>query len=270
MAQLQQRKLKGLTGAAIFDKTVVPKLAYIIDTPTSPEIDPGIEEQLNETTSELGEIVIESTLITAQRPTISMTVPGLSPTVLALRNARKLQAITGTATSAVEKRIRLTASNKTFAGATSGKEGNGMVADQVASLAWVFGGLGIPTALTRQAHASFDPAVTDDSFSQGADGAYKFSDNLVGSDVMYTFPQSGLNSLELSEDSLTDLEINFTAVMRDLRLFRVEIPSATIDLGGSGNIPLGPGEVSLQARITYDGSTCTPLRYKFLEQLRAC
>lgn len=270
MTTTRSRKLKGTTGIAIFDKSTDPKTAFIIETPTGLEVDPGIEEQLNETTSELGEIVIESSTIIAQRPTLAMVVPGLSAPVLSLRNAKKLKSVTGTATSAVEKKIRVTSTNKTFAGAASGREGNGMAADQAASLAWVFSGLGISTPLTRQTHATFDPAVTDDSFSQGADGAYKISDNIVGSDVMYTFPMDSLNALELGEENLSDLEINITAVTDDLRLFRVEIPSATIDLGGSGNIPLGPGQVNLTARVTYDGSTCTPIRYIFLEQLRAC
>lgn len=268
MATLQTRKPKGITGMAIFDKSSTPKVAYPIDTPGSAELDPGIEEILSETRSELGEIVIESAIIDAQRPIISATLPGLTPTALALRLGKKLETATGT--SAVEKRIRLTATNNTYAGASSGQEGNGMSADQTTSYAWVLSGLGIPTALTRQTHASFDPAVTTNSFSQGANGAYKFSENLIGSDVFFQFPQSGLSLLQIGEASLDDLEVNITVVMRDLKLFRLEIPSCSIDLGGSGPIPLGPGEISMQFRVTYDGSTCTPINYKYIDQLRAC
>jgi len=269
MATLQQRKLKGITDIAVFDTSVSPKVAYILETPTSAELDLGIEEQLNETTSPLGEIVIESSFISAQRPVISMTVPAGSPTATALRVGRKLQTATGQ-TVAVEKRLRLTATNNVKAGAASGKEGFGMTADQVGSQAWVLAGLGLPVALTRQAHAGFNPTSTPDSFSQGADGAYKFSENIIGSDVFYSFPLTGQSILEIGEASLDSLEVNFTAVLRDLRLFRLEIPSCTIDFGGSGNIPLGPGELNIQLRATFDGSTCTPLKYRWLDQLRAC
>lgn len=268
MATLQNRKPKGITGMAVFDKSVTPKVAYPIDTPGTAELDPGIEELLGETRSPTGEIVIESAIINAQRPIISTTLPGLTPTALALRLGKKLETATGA--SAVEKRIRLTATNNTKTGAASGQEGNGMSADQTTSYAWVLSGLGIPTALTRVAHSSFDPSVTNNSFSQGADGAYKFSENLIGSDVFYQFPQSGLSLLQIAETSLDDLEVNITVVMRDLKIFRLEIPSCSIDLGGSGPIPLGPGEISMQFRITYDGSTCTPINYKYVDQVRAC
>ena len=145
-----------------------------------------------------------------------------------------------------------------------------MTADQVGSQAWVLDGLGIPVALTRIAHATIDPATDDDSFSQGADGAYKFSENLIGSDVFYSFPLTNQSILELGEGNLDQLEVNITAVMRDLRLFRLEIPSCSIDFGGSGNLPLGPGELNLQLRVSYDGSTCTPIKYTWLDQVRAC
>ncbi|NJN22892.1 MAG: hypothetical protein HC812_19115 [Leptolyngbya sp. RL_3_1] len=269
MATLQNRKPKGITGMAVFDKSVSPKVAYPIDTPGTAELDPGIEEVLSETRSDLGEIVIESAIIDAQRPIISATMPGLTPTALALRLGKKLKN-NASATSAVEKRIRLTATNNNYAGASSGQEGFGMSADQTTSYAWVLSGLGIPTALTRVAHASFDETVTNDSFSQGANGAYKFSDNLIGSDVLFQFPQSSLSILEIGEASLDDLEVNITVVMRDLKIFRLEIPSCSIDLGGSGPIPLGAGEISLQFRVTYDGSTCTPINYKYIDQVRAC
>jgi len=269
MATLQNRKLKGITDIAVFDTGVSPKVAYMIETPTAAELDLGIEEQLNETTSQLGEIVIESSFISAQRPIISMTLPSGSPTAMALRVGRRLQTATGR-TVAVEKRLRLTATNNTKLAAVSGAEGFGMVANQTGSQAWVLSGLGLPIALTRQTHNTFDPAVTPDSFSQGADGAYKFSNNLVGSDVFYSFPLTAQSVLEIGESNLDQLEVNFTAVMRDLQLFRLEIPSCSIDFGGSGNIPLGPGELSLQLRATFDGSTCTPLKYTWLGQVRAC
>ncbi|MBD1871934.1 hypothetical protein H6F75_00420 [Nodosilinea sp. FACHB-131] len=269
MATLQDRKLKGLTNIAVFDTSVSPKLAYILETPTGAELDLGIEEVLNETTSELGETVIESSFISAQRPILSMTLPSGSPTATALRFGRKLQTAVGK-TVAVEKRIRVTATNNIKVGAASGKEGNGMTADQALSQAWALDGLGIPVALTRVAHATINPETDTMSFSQGADGAYKFTEDLIGSDVFYSFPLTNQSVLEIGEDSLDQLEINLTGIMRDLRLFRMEIPSASIDFGGSGNLPIGPGELSLNLRIQYDGSTCQPIKIYWLGQARAC
>ena len=268
MAILQNRKPRGLTGIGVFDKSTNPKTAYFIETPGTAELDPGIEQTLNEERSELGEIVINSTTIDAQRPIVSVTMPGMTPTLLALRLGRKLE--TSTEPWAVEKRKRLTATNNTFVGAASGQEGFGMVADQTTSYGWVLSGLGIPTALTRQTHASFDPAITADSFSQGANGAYKFSENLIGNDIYYSFPLPGQSVLQIGETPLSLLQVNFTIIMEDLTLFRIEIPSCSIDLAGSGTIPLGAGEVPLQIRPTYDGSTCTPILYKWIGQGRAC
>ena len=269
MATIQERKNKNIVGVAIFGITESPVDAYIMETPTAGELDLGIEEQIYEDVSDLGEIVIASTDVIAQRPVVSMTVPSGSPQAIALRTGRKLKSSTGQAW-AVEKKLRVTAGNNIKAAATTGQEGFGMVADQAASAMWVYSGLGLTIPLTRQTHASFDPAVTPDSFSQGADYSYKISNNVVGSDVFFSFPLTNQNILEIGEEPIGQLAINFTSIMRDLKLARIEIPSASINLADSGPIPLGPGELSLQARVQYDGSTCTPIKYKWIGQARAC
>ncbi|MEM6838156.1 MAG: hypothetical protein AAF609_15035 [Cyanobacteria bacterium P01_C01_bin.120] len=168
-----------------------------------------------------------------------------------------------------EKRIRVTNSNKAKAAVTSGQEGFGMAADQAESYAWLYDGLGNITPLSRIDTASFN-AANANTFKQEANFGYQFADSLVGSDVVFSFPLPSQSILEVGETPLDDLEVNFTAVTRKLDLFRLEIPSASIDLAGSGNLPIGSGEVSMQIRITFDGSTCKPVRYKWLGQVRAC
>jgi hypothetical protein len=266
-ATLQQRKVKGLTSIAVFDKTnPSAELMLVLPTPGTVELDPGITELLGTSMSELGEQVIESVEVSGQQPVVNCTFSAMSPQLLSLRLMRSLE--TKSDTFNIEKRRRL--AKNSYPAAATGEEGNGIVADQTGSVMSIVGSTGISTALARVAFDGFDTAATDDSFAQGADGAFKVSDNLVGYDVAYSFPQTITAVLGLSETPITDLRLNFTAVMSDLKLFRVEIPSVTIDREGSGNIPLTAGEMSLNFRVTYDGSTCTPISYKFIEQLRAC
>lgn len=264
---LQQKKVKGLTSIAVFDKTnPANELMLVLPTPGTVELDPGITELLGTSMSELGEQVIESVEISGQQPVVNCTFPAMNPQLLSLRLMRSLDVSQDTFN--IEKRIRL--SKNSYAAAAIGKEGNGMPADQADSVMSAIDGTGRSVALAREPFASFDPSATDDSFAQGADGAFTVSDNLIGFDVAYSFPQTITEVLGLSETPITDLRLNFTAVMSDLKLFRVEIPSVTVDREGSGSIPLTAGEMSLNFRVTYDGSTCTPISYKFIEQLRAC
>lgn len=264
---LQKRKVKGLTNIACFDKTdPANELMLVLETPGSAELDPGITELLSTTMSELGEEVIESVEISGQRPIVSCTFPALTPQLLSLRKLQQLNVSQDTFD--IEKRVRV--SKNEYPAAIAGREGNGMPADQAGSVMSAINQLGRTVPLSREPFVTFDPAATNDSFAQGADGAWKVSDNLIGFDIAYSFPHTVTEVLGLSENPILDLRLNFTVLMRDLRLFRVEMPSITVDREGSGNIPLSAGEMSLNFRVTYDGSTCTPIKYKFIDQLRAC
>ena len=264
---LQKRKVKGLTSIAAFDKTNPSnELMMVLETPSTAEIDPGITELLGTTRSELGEEVIESVEIDGQQPVVSCVFPALTPQLLALRYMRQLEV--GSDTFNIEKRIRV--SKNAYPAALTGREGNGMPADQAGSKMSAIDSQGRSVPLTRIAFATIDPATDDDSFAQGADAALIISDNLIGYDVAYSLPQTIAEVLGVSEDPISELRLNFTVLMRDLKLFRVELPSVTVDREGSGAIPLGAGEMPLNFRVAYDGSTCTPIKYKFIEQLRAC
>ncbi|MEO0373214.1 MAG: hypothetical protein AAF329_01045 [Cyanobacteria bacterium P01_A01_bin.17] len=266
MPTLQQRRLKSISNMAVFDKTVTPEVLMIVDTPGSAEVDPGIEELLSTTRSELGEEVVESVEINGQQPLVNCTFPGVSPVLLALRYGVKLRVQEDSFN--IEKRVRV--AQNAYPAATNGKEGFGMPADQELSRMTTVSDLGDRQELTRLTFAGFDAAGTTDSFAQGADGAWAISDNLIGSDIQYSFPHTQTEVLGLSEDPLSDLRLNFTAIMRDLKIFRIEIPSVSVDRQGSGPIPIAGGEMNLNFRVTYDGSTCTPITYKWIGQARAC
>lgn len=264
MGTLQQRYLKGLTDCAFFDRSTSPETPIPVGKPSTAELDLGIEELLFESRSQLGERVTEVVTIDAQNPVVNMTFAGLTPPLLALRLGRQL--VTSEESFNVEKTIRATLN--TYPAATSGREGFGMPADQAASTMSKVNLLGDYTELTRVAFASHDPAV-DDTFAQGADGAFKVANNILNSDIAYSFPNTIASVLSIGEDPLTNLRLNMTVVLLDLRLFRVEIPSVTV-APAEGAIPIGAGEMSLAVRATYDGSTCTPILYKWIGQLRAC
>jgi len=266
MGTLQQKKVKGLSAFTALDKTTLPGTLLVLPTPTSPEIDPGITQLLSLTKSNLGEDVVESIEVTGQQPLISATFPAVTPQLLALRYMRQLETVTG-ATVNFEKRVRLT--TNTVAGAGVGEFGNGMAADQVGSKMSVLGTLGEATPLTRLADSGFDPVASTDSFAQSADGGFQVSDNLIGSDVVLSFPHTQ-DGLEISESPISELDISMLVLMADLKLFRVSIPSVSVDFEASANIPVGSGEFALTFRAIYDGSSCVPIKYTFIEQVVAC
>jgi hypothetical protein len=260
-----EKKVKGLRAFTVIDKTTLPGKLFVLPTPTAPEIDPGITQLLGITKNDLGEDTVESIEIVGQQPLLTVTFPSVTPQLLALRYMRQLETVTS-APFVVEKTLRVT--KGTYAGVATGKFGDTMTADQAGSKMSVIGALGEITPLTRVAFASFD-AETDDTFAQGEDGAFKVADNIIGSDVAYSFPFTQ-NGLSVSEAPITDMDISMLVTMTDLKIFRVEIPSVTVDFEGSGAIPVGAGEFSLTFRPLDNGSTCVPIKYTFIGQAIAC
>lgn len=259
-SNLRQKLIKNVSGLSIIDTGVTPNKAIIMPKPSATVVQAGIEEIINQTRNELGERVVDSTTIDANQPTLQFTLPGFIPEAVFMRLGKRPTA--GTVSFPVERTILVTSGNRTYAGASAGQMGFGMSADQATSQAWAFDEDGIASELTRVDTASFND--TDDTFSQGANGAYQFASNLINSTVFYKFPFEG-SGLETSEATYDTFDVAVTFLTRQLWLGRIELPSAQVDLS-AGDINLG-SEAQLTVRSVYDGSSCQPIRVKFLRQL---
>jgi len=266
VAAITDRRIKSnLTGMSIIEKSTGNCLVF--NRPNGVTIQTGIEERISETVSQLGERVIETVDIDAFQPVLQCNFPGWTPEGIAMRLGRKLE--TGSKTLYYQKTFRVTAANQVQTAAGVGEEGNGIAADEAGSKASYLADLGISTPLSRVAVATFDPAVDLLSYSVGADGALSFSDDLIGATVSISIPYTVATTQYIGEGAFLEFEIFLTYIMRDLKIFQVRIPSATISLG-DGDIDLGAAEAPINFRITYDGSTCTPIEWQWIDQARAC
>ena len=267
VANIKNRRIKSnLTGFSLKTLEATPRL-IVADTPGTATINLGIEERISNTVSQLGERVIDTIDVDAFQPVVAVTLPGWTPEAIAMRLGRKLE--TGSKTLYYQKTFRITATNQVLAAAESGEEGFEIVADEPNSQASYLADLGISTPLTRVANATFDPATDLLSYSVGAAGVISFSDDLIGGTVSFSIPYTVANTQFIGEEAFVDFEMNLTYIMRDLKIFQIRIPSVSISLG-EGDLDLGAAEAPLSFRVTYDGSTCTPIEWYWIATARAC
>lgn len=145
-------------------------------------LNPGIEQVEQMGRDALGREVRTNTYVRAVKPELTVSYQYLQPEMIGYMVGEEL--ISGTFDTSYPK--LLTVTSATFAADTTGGILNGISADIDAKASVIREG-SISTLLTRQPFATFtgtSPA-NDDSFAIGANGALKFSDNLVtNSDVV--------------------------------------------------------------------------------------
>lgn len=261
---LTQQTFRAPTGMAL--RRPSDNSLLVTPAPSNISINPGLEEVITETRNPLGERVNASSYIDANKPIITTTLPGYTLETLGIRLGKKFTVPGSAQSTTIEQLITVTNANKVKAAAASGVVGNGMTADQAGSIGFVLGDNGLSTALTRVDTASFD-AADPTSFSQGADGAYQLTDDLVGSTVLLQFPIS-VTQPRLSETIDQFFDINITLVNIQGTMYKLQMASAQTDLTGSGDLNFG--EASLAFRGIYDGSTCQPIMIQSLGQVLAC
>lgn len=261
---LNQQTFRAPTGLAL--RRPGTNELLVTPAPSNIAINPGITEIVTTSRNPLGEQVNASSYIDANQPVITVTLPGYTLETLGIRLGKKFTAQNFSST--YEQLVTVTAGNKTKAAAASGVVGNGMLADQTGSLGFVLGDGGLSTALTRIADATIDQATDTQSFSQGADGAYKLTDDLIGSTVLLQFPLSITSQPRLSETIDQFFDINITVININGTMFKIKMPSAQTDLTNSGDLNFG--EASIAFRAIYDGSSCQPIIVESLGQVVAC
>ncbi len=268
MASNVNVRIKAVASVAIKEKLPGGLLRQLVlPIPSEAGIDIGIEESVFETRNQLGQRVVESVTVEANQPTFTLTFPGATPELIALRTGQKISS--GTINVTLDKRFKVTQSNKTAAGAAAGVEGNGMPADQAGSIGSYLSDDGVSIPLTRVDTGSFNAAGVT-SFSQGANGAYQLTDDLVGREVHLSFPISLANRISLSEQPFLEFTMDLLFLQNDMRLVKLVSPAVSpvlsegdFSLGGSDGFPITFRSIS-------DGTSCKLWDIYWLNQIRTC
>lgn len=237
----------------------------VLPNPSNVTFNPGIVEVVSSTRNRLGEQVEAASYIDENKPVFTCTIANVLE-VMGIRLGKQMTL--QSYSSKYSQQLTVTSTNKTYAGAASGEIGNGLLADQADSIAYVLGDNGISTVLTRIADATIDQATDTQSFSQGADGSFKLTDDLIGSTVKLEFPISLTSQPKLSETSDTFFEVSFETTTINGAIYRLAMESARIDLANSGDV--GGPEIDLAFNAVYDGSSCRPVTLEYLGQVPAC
>jgi hypothetical protein len=151
--------------------------------------------------------------------------------------------------------------SETVAAATTGTQGFGAIADDPNCVGYV-NNRGVLTALTRQPFATFVPATLN-SFAIGANGALKFSTDLVGKLVGLTISYPYTAGVSLGAP-LANFRAILHAVENDTiegtkRLIQCTFARATVDLSQAGSLNSGnPGQITI---TDLSGSCSVDLEY---------
>lgn len=255
-----------VTFAAVRTTETTPRV-LVLSTPSSTNWNLGIQEQIYNQMNAQGELAFDESMVQQKQPVVTLQYQKLRQEHIALKLGFKLenQAITDALFTGTR---RLT--KGAYAAAATGQEGNGMVADQTTSQCFVLQD-GLSVALTRQPFATFN-AATANSFAQGANGAMKFSDDLVAARAWVTpyffYPVADANVL--TEDPFTNFDLTLRGVHQEegvKRVFQIQFPFVEINRQESGQFDFGAEQQTLAFRVT--DSECVP-RLRFLNLATKC
>lgn len=265
MTKQLYKTIKGLTDASL--RTPDGRL-LILPTAAGSVFNPGQEVQVIEGNSKLGEMVIVDTYTMSRKPEVKLDWKEKNIALIGMRLGLEMQQASNVLAKVISNGFHVT--KISYAGNTAGYEGFGMAADQAASLAYMLDENDSPAALTRQPFATFDED-TPLSFAQGANGALKFSTDLVDKYVAYELPHELASAMKLTENDFSAFELTMMTIMTDRSILQWNFPSVSVKLE-EGEIDMSQPEMSVTFRVQDDGSDCLPYNviYKGKAQRRRC
>jgi hypothetical protein len=145
-----------------------------LPTPANFVIQENKQQKIQRTKSTQGRVVRASSFITGEEPSLVIEYSHAQPEIMAFRMGNQFE--TDTYEIRIARTLEITKTS--FEGAEIGQLGHGMPADQAGTAASIRKAGALSTPLTRVPFNTFTAATTA-TFSQGADGALKFSEDLV-------------------------------------------------------------------------------------------
>lgn len=205
-------------------------LVYAFPSPQGFTVNTGITMRQQEGRNALARNVRTGAYATGEMPELVISYNYMNAELIAFSMGNEL--ISGSFSSYYPKLVSVTAA-AIPGDATVGSILNGISADVAASAAYKKDGVSV--ALTRQPYATFTGAspANDDSFAIGANGALKFSDNLVSERavVALKIPKT-MTGVSISEVLVGQLEIHAALVDTLNQITIFEAPNASVNMEG--------------------------------------
>jgi len=162
----------------------------------------------------------------AQDPQFTFTFPAVTPELLAIRYGRMPQ------TSASVQRY-VSVSNYTVTGNTVpassvGQLGYAIAADAESFASYIDDVTEISTALTQENYATFNPTTATLAFAVGANGAMKFSNDLIGKIIAYSIPATYTNVTTFGTGRFELFSVNLMIMQTNRKILNIYMPEAVI------------------------------------------
>jgi hypothetical protein len=220
----------------------------------------GLTEIKKQAASQLGVKVTATTVIDAEEPLMTLSYGTLNAFTAGLLFGRSF-AVQTLASYLAKNNVLL--SGNSIAGATSaGQEGYGLAADPAGAIASQFNNnLDVPLTYVTP-YSTFDPVGTTNSFAVGANGALKFSNNLIGYPVSWLIPVPTASRLALTGNTFFDFNVKVFFLDLQNRVSLFEATSVKPVLGK--NFDPSAESVDIELRVNYDGSTCAPYSFQYI------
>lgn len=240
----------------------------VLPNPSEVTFDQGIELEEVMGVTPLGEMQLVDLYPRQRDPRIQLTFPKKTPETLGMKFGYRMEETAGM--SAVLCRNGVLIDRNSYAAATTGKEGFGIVADVAGAVASYLNENNLSVPLTQGTFATFDSAAATLSFAVGLNGALKFSDDLIGKYVSYEIPYTiATGGVSMTESFFNRFKPTLVVIQNDLKIVSFEYPEAIVDQS-DGEINFNESQLQVTLRVTYNGTGCLPVKVKYLGQARAC
>lgn len=211
-------------------------LLYNWPIPDNFSVQDNKEQKRQYTRNAQGRRVPANNYISGEDPVLTISYTHMQPEMIAFRVGNLFEE--DTKNVFLNKTLEVTTNN--FAGATTSAElGFGISADLTDTTASKVGSNGLSFPLVRAAYATFDPAVAD-TFAQGANGALKFSNNLVtAKEIISVQMPYTVTGLTIGDNLVGPHSVVATLVDTNNKVAIFYAPVATPNLDGAGFTPGG-------------------------------
>lgn len=243
------RTFKGLADLRL--KRLSDGLIWCLPTPSTFAVDNGIEQKVQTTRNQLGEMARAGSYISGRQPNLKLSYGFMQPEILQFKIGNYFSTKTNTALSLAKS---VDVFQNAYPGALNNTQLGFTITADVVSQATVVKN-NVSTLLTQQPYASFSNA-TDDSFAVGDAGALKFSDNLktaaarVSLLIPYTINTYGIGSTIVGPHS-----VFATLITNENEVVIFTAQKVTPDFQGSG-FDTGAESIELPFFINQPAGAC--------------
>jgi hypothetical protein len=257
------RTFKGLADLRL--KRLSDGLIWCLPVPSTFAVDNGIEQKIQMTRNQLGEMTRAGSYISGRQPTLRISYGQMQPELLQFRIGNYFQAKTNTQL-ALPKSVQVFQNE--YPGALNATQlGFTITADTVSQASVVKNNQTV--LLTQAPFGGFSPA-TDDTFAVGDAGALKFSDNLktaaayVSLLIPYTINTYGIGGQVVGPHSLFA-----TLITNESEVVVFTAKKVTPNFEGSG-FDTGAENLELPFFLNQVSGDCFPYQMEYTGLFVSC